>query len=224
MSTVDPGPPADAAAPLQLTGRSSSHFTRVARMFADELGIPLKLQVVHDLMAVDAAAYGGNPALRVPALHVGPSLLIGTENICRRLVDLAGRRGDPRIVLAEHVTTDLGRTAQELVWQAMAVQVQLRIGLSVAGLPPDNVFFTKATASMTGALAWLDLHLDDVLASLPTPRDLSLFEVTLFCLVEHVVFRPTVPLDPYPRLRAFAATFGQHGSARRTPFFFDPSG
>lgn len=208
--------------PLRLTGRSSSHFTRVAAMFAHELGLQFELQVVHDLASMDAADYGGNPALKVPTLHVGDGILFGTENICRRLVELAGRAHDRRVVLPEHIRDDLARSAQELVWQTMATQVQLRVGLSVAHLPADNVFFAKATAGMTGALAWLEGHLDRVLGLLPAPRDLSLFEVTLFCLLEHVVFRPTVPLDPYPGLRGFAAAFSGRDSARRTVFRFDP--
>ncbi len=208
---------------LRLTGRSSSLFTRVAAMFAHELGLPFELEVVHDLSGVDATRFGGNPLLKVPTLHVGPDSVFGTENICRTLVELAGRAGDPRIALAENITDLVVRSAQELVWSAMHAQVQLRMGLAVAKLPADNVFFVKATASLTGALAWLDERLDDVLGRLPAARELSLFEVTLFSLVEHVAFLPTVPLPPYATLRRFAAGFGERDSARRTPFRFDPA-
>jgi glutathione S-transferase len=208
--------------PLRLTGRSSSHFTRVAAIFAHELGLPFDLEVVHDLTSVDAATFGGNPALKVPTLHVGGSALFGTENICRKLAELAGRADDPRVVLADHVTDDLLRSAQELVWHAMAAQVQLRVGIALAELPAENLFFAKARAGMTGALAFVEERLDRLLGLLPAPRDVSLFEVTLFCLVEHVAFRPTVPLEAFPRLRGFAAAFGERASARRTTFRFDP--
>lgn len=209
--------------PLRLTGRSSSHFTRVAAIFAHELAVPYVLEVVPDLASLDAAAYGGHPMLKIPTLHVGPTRVFGTENICRALVEHAGRAGDPRIVLAEH-TSDAGvRSAQELVWSGMLAQVQLRVGRAVAQLPTDNIFFVKAAAGLTGSFTWLEDHLDDVLAQLPPARDLSLFEVTLFCLIEHVAFRPTVPLDTCPRLRAFAARFGGRASAQATRFRFDPT-
>ena len=207
---------------LRLTGRSSSHFTRVARMFAHELNVPLEFAIVHDLTALEAATFDGNPALKLPTLHVGPSPLFGTENICRRLIELAGRTADPRIVLPEYVTADLGRNAQEMVWHAMAAQVQLRMGLALAKLSADNVFFTKIQAGMAGALTWLETHLDQALALLPASRDVSLFEVTLFCLLEHIAFSSTLPLDRYIRLLRFASAFGERESARRTSYRFDP--
>jgi glutathione S-transferase len=197
---------------LRLTGRSSSHFTRVAAMFAHELGLAFEAQIVEDLTSLDPTSYGGQPALKVPVLRVGEVSVFGTENICRKLAALAGRADDERVVLAEHVADDLVRNAQELVWHAMAAQVQLRMGIAVAQLPADNVFFAKA---------WLDEHLEEVLRRLPAPRDLSVLEVTLFCLVEHIAFRPTVDLAPYPALRTFARRFGERGSARRTVFRLD---
>jgi glutathione S-transferase len=208
--------------PVRLSGRSSSHFTRVAVMFAHELGLDVQLDVVHDLTRIEAVAYGGNPSLRVPTLHLGHSLLFGTENICRKLIELSGRTGDARVVMPEHTHADDIRNAQELVWQAMAAQVQLRVGVAMCGLPADNPFFLKATAGLTGALAWLEEHVARVLDLLPAPRDISLFEVTLFCLVEHVAFCPTVRPAPYPRLEGFAADFSDRDSARRTIFRFDP--
>ena len=224
MTTAPPTPDAPlAAAPaLRLTGRSSSHFTRVARIFAHELGLPLVLDVVPDLTSLDAADYGGHPALKLPTLHVGDGVLFGTDSICGRLAGIAGRAGDPRVVLSPHVTPDLARNAQELVWHAMGAQVQLVVGLQLAGLPAGSLFFAKATRGLTGALGWLDAHLDRALALLPAPRDVSVLEVTLFCLVEHLAFRPTVALEPFPALRAFAAGFARRESAQRTPFRFDP--
>lgn len=208
---------------LRLTGRSTSHFTRVVRMLAHELAVPIELDVLHDLMSLDAAAYGDNPALKIPTLHIGDASLFGTENICRELAELAGRANDPRVVLPHQVRSILAQNAQELVWHAMAVQVQLVIGVRVAKLPAENVFFAKAAAGMKGALAWLDERLDRVLAELPSPRDVSVFELSLFCLVEHMIFRPTLPLDSFPRLRRFAETFAARDSAQRTPFRVDPA-
>ena len=125
--------------PLRLHGRSSSHFTRVVRMIADELALDLPMEVVHDLTGRDPAAYGGHPGLKLPTLQVGDDLLFGTDNICRRLAEIAGRADDERVVLTHHVTSDLVRSAQELVWHAMSAQVQLVIGVNIARLPAENV-------------------------------------------------------------------------------------
>lgn len=214
--------PLNRVSPLRLTGRSTSHFTRLVRMLAHELAVPLELEVVNDLMSLDAATYGGHPALKLPTLHVGDAALFGTENICRALAGLAGRANDPRVVLPHQVTSTLVQSAQELAWHAMTVQVQLVIGVRIAKLPAENIFFTKATAGMNGALAWLDARLDPVLAELPSPRDVSVFELSLFCLIEHIVFRPTVSLESFPRLRGFAEAFATRDSAQRTPFQLDP--
>ena len=206
---------------LRVTGRSGSHFTRVVRIVAHELKLPLELDVVVDLMSLEVKDYGGHPAFKIPTLHIGDSALYGTDNICNRLVELAGRADDPRIVRSGHLTSDLLRSAQELVWHAMSVQVQLIIGVRIAKLPAENAFFVKARLGLHGALRWLDERLDLVLAALPSPRDLSVFEVSLFCLVEHVEFRPMVPLDDFPKLRAFAKQFGVRESAQLTPYRAD---
>lgn len=205
---------------LRLTGRSGSHFTRVARMVAHELAVPLAFDVLGDLMSLDRADYGGHPALKIPTLHVNGSLLFGTDNICRRLAELAGRADDPRVVLSHRLGSDLLNSAQELIWHAMAAQVQLVLGRHVADLLAQNAYFAKARIGMQGALDWLEAHLEQVLAALP-PRDVCVLEITLFCLVEHLVFRPTLALDSYPKLTGFAARFGARESARCTAFRID---
>jgi glutathione S-transferase len=208
---------------LRLTGRSGSHFTRVARMVAHELAVPLELDVLHDLLSVDAADFGGHPGLKIPTLHVGDLSVFGTDNICRKLALLAGRADDPRVVLSQHVSSDLVRNAQELVWQAMAAQVELVLGVRVGRLPAESAFFAKARLGLLGSLSWLDARLDRVLAALPAPRDFSVFEVTLCCLIEHIDFRPSVPLDDFPTLREFTRGFAARDSARRTVFCRDPA-
>lgn len=205
---------------VQLVGRSSSHFTRVAAIFAHELGVPFDL-VVSELTSLDAEVYGGHPALKIPTLRVGASVVFGAENICRRLVELAGRGGDPRVVWPESLTTDVARSAQELTWLAMSAQVQLILGAGLGKLPPDNAFLVKTRAGLGGSLAWLDAHLSDALDTLPHDRDLALLEVSLFCLVEHLDFRRTVPIDPHTNLRRFAVEFATRPSAQRTAYRYD---
>lgn len=204
---------------MEIIGRSSSHYTRVARIVADELGVPVTLVPIRDLTDLDDATYGGNPALKLPTLRRGGALLFGTENICRALAEAApaGRR----VVWPEALRDDVARNAQELVWHAMAAQVQLVVGTMIGKLPADNVYFAKARAGFAGALRWLDAHVDAALAALPDGRAVSLLEATMFCLLDHLTFRATLPVEPYPALRRFAATFAARPSARRTPYRFD---
>lgn len=206
--------------PLILVGRSSSHFTRVVAIFAQELALPYTLQVVQDLSSFDADVHGGHPGLKIPTLRYGDCLMFGTENICRKLIELAPSQ-TARIVMPETITDDRLRLAQELVWTTMSAQVQLRVGINVCKLPSDNVYFAKSRAAMAGALFWLDAGLDELLALLPAERDLSLFECSLFCLVEHILFLPSLSLYAYPALRNFAAAFSERTSARNTRFYLD---
>jgi len=207
---------------LELIGRSSSHFTRVPRIFAHELGLELEVEPVGDLVSVDRDRFAGNPALKIPTLRRGGSLVFGAENICRTLVESSSAK--LRVVWPEELRSDVSRNAQELVWHAMAAQVQLVVGTVVGKLPADNLYFTKGRAGFEGALQWLDEHLDEALAALPTQRDLSLFETTLYCLFDHLSFRPTVPTAPYARIAEFARLFGARSSALATQFRFDPPG
>lgn len=204
---------------VQIIGRSSSHFTRVARMFAHELGVPFELVPIADLTALDPDAYAGNPARKLPTLRRGGSLVFGAENICRALADLAGP--GKRVVWPEQLREDVSRNAQELVWHGMAAQVQLVVGTVLGKLPADNIYFAKGRAGFEAALRWLDDHLAEALRALPSPRDLSLFEVTLFCLVDHLAFRPTLPVEPYPSLARFAQDFAARPSAQQTVYRFD---
>ena len=204
---------------MQLVGRSSSHFTRVARMFATELGVPIELVPIYDMKALGPEVYAGNPALKLPILRTDTGVVFGALNICRTLAEHATRPA--RIVWPEDLRDELSRNAQELVWHAMAAQVQIIMGTAIGKLPADNVFFVKIRAGLEGALSWLDTNLAEELRLLPTPRDVSVFEVSLFCLIEHLSFRITVPVTPYPALARFASDFAGRPSARETVYQFD---
>jgi len=201
----------------RLVGRSSSHFTRLARLFAEELGVAYAFEPVYDLASRDPSDYAGNPALKLPVLVVPEGPVFGAENICRTL---AARTGGSRILWTEHLPDPRARNAQELVWHGMGAQVQLVFGMQVARLPAGNVYFTKATDGFRNALTWLDANLESVLQGLP-PRDLSLLETSLFCLLDHLVFRDTLPLEPHRHLAAFAAAWRERPAARRTAYAFD---
>ena len=202
----------------RLVGRSSSHFTRLARMFAEELDVACLFTAVHDLASRDPADFAGNPALKLPVLVLPEGPVFGAENICRTLAVRASR--PRRIVWTEQLPDLRARNAQELVWHGMGAQVQLVFGMQVARLPAENVYFAKAADGFRNTLAWLDANLEAVLHGLP-PRDFSLLEVSLFCLLEHLVFRDTLPLDPYRHLAAFAAAWRERPAAQRTAYAFD---
>ncbi len=210
---------------MELIGRSSSHYTRVAQIFAHELEVPFSLVPVFDLTSTQADCYGDNPALKIPMLRESAAAepLFGAQNICRRLVELRrARPGEaPQVVWPETLTSHRSRNANELVWHGMAAQVQLVFGIAMGKLDAENVYFAKARRGFIGALEWLDQQLPAVLAEHPPDRTLSLFEVALFCLIDHVETRGTVPLSGVPRLVEFSGRFGERESARRTPYRFD---
>lgn len=201
-----------------IIGRSSSHFTRLVRVFAKELDVSCEFAPVYDLSSLDTRDYAGNPALKLPVLKTDGVTIFGAENICRALADTAPARY--RIVWPEEMHDVQARNAQELVWHAMQAQVQLGFGTQIAKLPADSIYFAKAAAGLRNALAWLDERVQPVIDALP-PRDISMLEASLFCLVEHLAFRATISLAPYERLTAFAHVFGKRASAQQTPYLFD---
>ncbi len=204
---------------VRLIGRSASHFTRVAAIFAHELDVAFELVVVPDLSSLDAAAYAGHPGLKIPALSVDGEVLFGTENVCRRLAELSPRR-DLSIVWPHELPSTVTRNAMELVAHAMAAEVTLVLAPGLGRVGRDNPFVTKVTRGLEGSLAWLDGALDEALAALPS-GGLSYLEVMLFCLASHVAFRRTVPLEPYPRLRAFVAERASRPSHAKTAYSYD---
>jgi glutathione S-transferase len=210
ISDSDPRP--------RLVGRSSSHFTRLARLFAEELGVACTFVPVHDLASRDPADYAGNPALKLPVLVLKEGPVFGAENICHALASLA--TAERHIVWTDQLPDLRARNAQELVWHGMGAQVQLVFGMQVAHLPAENVYFAKAADGFRNALAWLDANLEAVVQGLP-PRDLSLLEASLFCLLEHLVFRDTLPVAPYRHLAAFAHAYRERPAAQATAYAFD---
>lgn len=197
-----------------LVGRSSSHFTRLTRIFAHELGVACSFQVVTDLRGTDQTAYGEHPALRLPTLLAANGPWFGSLNICRELA--RGSDRGLRIVWPEQLHRALHANVQELTVQAMATEVEL-----IMNDAPESLLALKRRESLLGTLRWLDANVDAALASMPE-RDLSYWEPALFCLVEHLEFRKVLSTEPFLRLREFASGFGERDGARATPFRFDP--
>jgi glutathione S-transferase len=196
-----------------LVGRSSSHFTRVTRIFADELSVPYAFEAVKDLRALDSAAYASNPALRVPILLAPSGTWYGSLNICRELARLSSR--PLRVVWPELLRDATLANLQELTLQAMSTEVEL-----IMSDAPQGSLACKRRESLQGSLVWLDQNVEPALAALPE-RDLSYLEAALYTLVTHLEFRQVLSTEPYQRLRGFVDSFGTRQSARATAFRFD---
>jgi glutathione S-transferase len=201
---------------LEIVGRSSSHFTRVARIFALELVVTHTFRPIFDLTSEDASAYAETPALKMPIFVTPDGPWFGTENICRELARRAGRSS--RVVLRGDIADRLLANAEELTLQAMTTEVSL-IMAKVSG--DDRMAPPKLRRSLESSLRWLDENLDGVLQTLPADRALSFLEVTLFCLVTHLPFRQVMDVRPYERLGALCERFAEREGARQTYYRYD---
>lgn len=201
-----------------ILGRSSSHYTRLVRLLAHELGVAHALEPIHDLLSEDPATFGGNPALKLPALRLGDDVVWGSQNACRAIARLAPG-GEARVSWPEDARTPLLMNAHEVVAHAMAAQVEVVFHEFVAKRPPDDAS-RKRRASLLGCLAWLDANLPAIRAGFPPDR-LPLFELMLFALLEHLPFRNPVDLSGHAALRAFADELRGRPSALATPYAFD---
>jgi glutathione S-transferase len=205
---------------LTLVGRSSSHFTRVVRMFAMELGVGISFRPLFDLTSLDVTEYGDNPALKIPVLVTETGPLFGAENICRELVRRARAKNKKAkksdVVLRGELDSRLVANAEELTLHAMQTGVVIILGKTMGTAPA-----VKSVRSLENTLAWLDANVDDVLAALPEGRTVSFVEVALFCLTRHLPFRSVLDVKPYKKLGAFADAYGQRASARETEYRVD---
>jgi hypothetical protein len=201
-----------------IIGRSSSHFTRVTRIFAAEMRIDYSFRVVRDLMSSDPEDYGGNPALRIPTLQTARGVWFGALNVCRELWRQSSPM--PRVVWPEDLDEPLLANAQELVLQAMATEVTL-IMAGLASTRDDNAHHAKMRKGLTNMMSWLEENVRPALAALPPHRDLSYLEVTLFCLVTHLEFRGVLPTASYSELNTFCQRFATRASSGETPYRFD---
>jgi glutathione S-transferase len=206
---------------LVLVGRSSSHFTRVARMFALELGVTFTFRPVYDLTSLDIAVFADNPALKVPVLITETGPLFGAENICREIVRRAlakNKKGKKKsdIVMRGEMDSRLVANAEELTLHAMQTGVNIIVSKMSATAPS-----AKTMRSLENTLTWLDANVDAVVAALPEGRTISFVEVALFCLTTHLPFRSVMDVKPYPKLVAFAKAYGERASARETEYRVD---
>ncbi len=206
------------SAHIEIIGRQSSHYTRQVRLLAHELAIEYALLPIHDLMNEDPAVFAGNPALKLPALRQGDTVVWGSLNACRWLARQAGD-GLSRVFWPEQAGSALLMNAHEVLAHAMAAQVEVVFHEIVSKRPPDATL-RKRRASLVQCLAWLDRHSQDIRVELPQEK-IAIFDLGLFCLLEHLPFRNPIDLSSMPRLTAFANAFGARASAQATPYRFD---
>jgi glutathione S-transferase len=204
-------------ASLVLVGRSSSHFTRVTRLFGLELGVPFAFEPVYDITSTAPRTFADNPTLRVPSLRTDSGTFFGSLNVCRELARRAG--AEATVVWPEDLGDATAANAQEIVTDTMAAEVAI-ITARLAKLPSDHPFLAKQVARIDASVAWLERELPGVLARLPA-RSLSFLEVSAFCLCEHLPFREIRRIDDAPRLTAFARAFAERESAQATAYRFD---
>lgn len=217
LATEPPKPDVVAERP-RIVGRSSSHFTRTARMFALEMEVEHDFKAIPDLMSSEPSDYAGNPGLKVPILETSRGTWFGSLNICREL-SRRSKRG-LRVVWPEDLDQPLPANAQEFTVQAMATEVAL-IMAKLAGAPGDDPHHRKMRKSLSNTMSWLDENLEGALAALPPGRDLSFLEVTLFCLTTHLDFREILPTAGYANLTRFSQELGERASAVSTSYRFD---
>ena len=202
--------------PVRIFGRSSSVFTRCLRLVAHELGVAYELVVAADLQSQDPADYGGNPALKLPALQTESGIWFGALNGCRALARRA--RCERDLAWPEDLEDPLTANAQELVLQGMSTEVTL----IMSRLSDEGRAAAKADVSLKNSLTWLDERLPEILRRLPSRRLPSVLEVTLFCFVSHLSLRSVLETSGFVHLEGFRRDFGGRDSARRTEYHFDP--
>lgn len=205
----------NAGTTIALHGRSSSHFTRVARIFAVELAVPLDFRPVLDLTALDPSPYAGNPALKVPVLVDEQGSLFGAENICHALLRRSST-ARTRVIMRGDMPARALANAEELTLHVMSSEVSLIMAKATGSAAPP-----KVTPSLHNSLRYLDETVGEVLAVLPGDRLVSFLEVTLFCVVTHLEFREVADVSPYHALREFCLHFAERESAKATPYRFD---
>jgi len=203
--------------PLTLIARSSSHFSRITRIYAAELEVPHAFEPVFDIVSTWSAGYGDNPLLRVPSLRTPEGTWFGSLGVCRELARRSSRA--LQLVWPEDLTDPVSSNAQEVVTDAMNTGVVI-ITSRMQKVPDDNPALMKPFARLHGALDWLEANLDAALATQPS-GDLSFLDVSAFCFLTHLGFRGLGTLDQHPRLRAFCDRFGERASAQATPYHFD---
>ena len=200
----------------RLFGRSTSHFTRVVTIFAHEVGFEYELVPIRKLRGMDPDAYGSHPGLKMPTMHFDSDVTYGAVNICR---EIARRTGKVDAVEWPYSRIDDAASANfdEIVFQAMSTQVAAVMAKEVARVDAENILLTKSLAGLTGMMQWLNANFAAYRRS-QTAEKLSITEIALFCLLEHIKFRRSIGTEALFALNDFAKSFASRASAASTDY------
>ncbi len=186
---------------LRLFGTPRSHFTRIVRIVGLELGVPLESVDVGNVGR--AEAFGGNPLMKVPALVDGAISIWGSANICRYLVQKAGR--DPlRVCALDWAQTDLVYVIEGV----MSAGVQLILAAR-AGLEPQGGPFDKVRATIVAGLGFIDQHL-------VAGSALDYTHVCAVAMWDHLLLYELASVEQGPAVDAIARRFAERPSIAGT--------
>lgn len=202
---------------VTIIGRSSSHFTRITRIIAREFEVSYDFEIINDLLSLDASKYGGHPSLKLPSLRTDKGTWFGSLPISRQLAFISNN--SIHITWPEELSDILTSNFQELVTTAMNNEVSLIMSKN-SGFE-NSIYQQKIFESLKNTIDWLEVNIKKSIELLPTERDLSFLEVSLFCLIEHLEFREILNLSNYKKLGEFRRLFMERPSAIETPFHLD---
>lgn len=176
-----------------------SHFSRKVRILMAGLQMPHTLVDVGNVADSDAAQFGDNPLMKIPALKYEARTIFDSDHIARYLVNqVAGR--DPFGVLTDDVALlNLRAVMNGIMAAEVSYLLAQRTGIQVAGLPR----FEKLKASMRQGLVWLESHVDHF------PKTLDYANFHLVSMWDHLELYQILAL-PYPRLKALADDISNH--------------
>ncbi len=100
------------------------------------MDVDYALQPIHNLMSEAPAVLAGNPAVKLPALRQGHTVIWGSLNACRWLARQAND-GVARVFWPKQAASALAMNAHEVPAHAMAVQVEVVFHAIVSKRPPD---------------------------------------------------------------------------------------
>lgn len=191
----------------RLYGTPLSHFTRKLRVLFAELDLAYEFVRTPSVLATTADAYGDNPLMRVPALHLDGELLLESDHIARVMV--ARFAPDDRLGMRSERVDELNRLA--VVNGIMSHEVVLLLAKRSGLTDLDRVvYFRKLTDAIEGALVWLDAH---------TPDDdaLRYADIATVCMWQHLLhFHFVTEPERFAALTARVARFADRPAFSRT--------
>lgn len=185
----------------KLYGTPRSHFTRIVRVVAHELSLPLAWVDVGNVGA--AEAFGGNPLMQVPALDDDGHTIWGSDNVCRYLVER--ERKDPVGVTALDWR---GRNLLSVIHGVMAAEVRLVLA-ERAGLSTDGEFFAKSRQTIRDGVAFVDTNLRD-------DGPLSYLQICAISMWDHLLLYDNAAPGQAPRIEALGQRLLDRASISQT--------